>query len=179
LRELYGKAWPMTGVETSSITLVLHAARFACARHDGQTKKRQRRPVIDHLLEVAELVSAAGFPPDVVAAAVLHDTIEKTATEPTELEERFGPRVRALVDAVSDAPWESEDAIHARLKAAPAEAQSIKCADIVSNLEALARVGELTAKDREDKAATLAVLAQADASLRERAGRIVAPGVGE
>ena len=169
----------MTDVQTSSVTLVLHAARFACARHDGQTKKRQRRPVIDHLLEVAELVSAAGFPPDVVAAAVLHDTIEKTATEPAELEERFGARVRALVDAVSDAPWESEDAIHARLKAAPAEAQSIKCADIVSNLEALARVGELTAKDRADKAATLAVLTQADASLRERAGRLVAPGVGE
>jgi (p)ppGpp synthase/HD superfamily hydrolase len=166
----------MTGVETSSVMLVLHAARFASVRHDGQTKKRQRRPVIDHLLEVAELISAAGLPPDVIAAAVLHDTIEKTATEPAELEQRFGPRVRALVDAVSDAPWESEDAIHARLKAAPAEAQSIKCADIVSNLEALARVGELTAKDREDKAATLAVLTQADASLRERAGRIVARG---
>jgi (p)ppGpp synthase/HD superfamily hydrolase len=169
----------MTGVETSSLSLVLRAARFACARHDGQSKKRQRRPVIDHLFEVAEFVSAAGFPPDVVAAAVLHDIIEKSATEPIELEERFGPRERALVDAVSDAPWETEDAMRARLKAAPAEAQSIKCADIVSNLEALARAGELTAKDQEDKAATLAVLMLADASLRERAGRIVARGAGE
>jgi hypothetical protein len=73
----------------------------------------------------------------------------------------------------TDAPWESEDAILARLQAAPPEAQSIKCADIVSNLKALARVGELTAGDLQDKAATLAVLTRAHPSLRERAARVI------
>jgi (p)ppGpp synthase/HD superfamily hydrolase len=169
----------MTGATPQDLTLVLRAARLACARHAGQVKNRQRRSVIEHCLEVAQLVAEAGFPGEVVAAAVLHDTVEKTDTELHELEEQFGSRVRALVEAVTDLPGESKAAIHARLKSAPTEAQTIKCADIASNLEALARVGELTTKDLEDKAATLAMLSRADPSLAERAARIIARGAGE
>jgi (p)ppGpp synthase/HD superfamily hydrolase len=169
----------MTRPNSEDVTLVLRAARFACARHAGQSKNRQRRSVIDHCLEVAQLVAEAGFPGEVVAAAVLHDTVEKTDTNEHELEERFGRRVRVLVEALTDAPGESEAVAHARLKSAPSEAQTIKCADIVSNLEALARAGELTTKDREDKAATLAVLSRSDPLLAERAARIVARGAGE
>ena len=44
---------------------------------------------------------------------------EKTDTEQHELEEQFGPRVRALVEALTDLPRESEAATHARLKSAP------------------------------------------------------------
>lgn len=159
--------------------LLLRAARFACERHAAQSKPRQKRPVIDHCLEVALLVSEAGLPRAAVAAAILHDTLEKTATSAHELETRFGPRIRALVEAVSDLPGETDAAAKARLKAAPADAQSIKCADIVSNLEALAQKGELRAKDLADKAATLAVLDHADASLAGRAARIIRRGVGE
>jgi (p)ppGpp synthase/HD superfamily hydrolase len=161
------------------ITLVLRAARFACERHAGQTKKRQRRSIIDHCLEVAILVSEAGLPAAAIAAAVLHDTVEKTETEQRELEEQFGPRVSALVEALTDVPGENEKAAHARLSSAPPEAQTIKCADIVSNLEALARVGQLTPDDLEDKAATLSLLTRADASLAERAVRIIERDKGE
>jgi (p)ppGpp synthase/HD superfamily hydrolase len=168
-----------TRPDTAGIALVLRAARFACERHAGQSKKRQRRSIIDHCLEVAILVSETGLPSDVVAAAILHDTVEKTDTEQNELEQQFGPRVRALVEAVTDTPGELEQAIHARLKAAPPEAQTIKCADIVSNLEALARVGQLTPDDLEDKAATLAVLTRAAPSLAARAASIIARNVGE
>jgi len=167
----------MSDPATAAITRVLRAARFACARHAGQSKKRQARSIVDHVLEVAQLVSEADFAVDVVAAAILHDTIERTDTKPHELEQQFGPRVRVLVDAVTDAPWESEDAILARLQSAPPEAQSIKCADIVSNLEALARVGELTARDLQDKAVTLAILTRAHPSLRERAARVIKRGI--
>src|SRR5262245_43710436 len=169
----------MTAADSAGVTLVLRAARFACERHAGQSKRRQRRSIIDHCLEVAILVSETGQPADVVAAAILHDTVEKTDTKQHELEELFGARVRALVEAVTDAPWESEAAIHARLKSAPAEAQTIKCADIVSNLGGLADVGELTAKDVDDKAATLAVLERADTSLAAHAARIIERGAAE
>jgi (p)ppGpp synthase/HD superfamily hydrolase len=169
----------MTGATTRDFTLVLRATRFACARHAGQSKNRQQRSVIDHCMEVAQLVAEAGFPGEVVAAALLHDTVEKADTEQHELEEQFGPRVRALVEALTDQPRESEAAAHARLKSASPEAQTIKCADIVSNLEALARAGELTTEDLEDKAATLAVLTDANSALAERAARIIARGVGE
>lgn len=166
----------MMPADSPGMTLVLRAVRFACDLHAGQSKKRQRRSIIDHCLEVAALVSQAGLPADVVAAAVLHDSMEKTETGPHELEAGFGPIVRALVEAVTDGPGESDESIHARLTSAPAEAQTIKCADIVSNLEALARAGELTAKDLEDKAATLAVLGRADASLAARAAQVVERG---
>lgn len=166
-------------METASGTdasLLLRAARFACERHAGQTKPRQRRPVIDHCLEVALLVSEAGFGPEVVAAAILHDTLEKTATQGPELETRFGSRVSALVEAVTDLPSETEEAARKRLGRASAEAQSIKCADIVSNLEMLAQEGELTAGDRTEKAATLAVLDRAEPTLAARAASIIEHG---
>lgn len=158
--------------------LVLQAARFACERHAGQDKPRQQRSTIDHCVEVGILVAEAGLPASAVAAALLHDTLEKTATTRAELEARFGPRVGTLVAAVTDAPSDSEAERLARLKAAPPEAQSIKCADIVSNLEALQRAGALTAKDAEKKGAALDVLGQADARLTKRAAAIIARGRG-
>jgi (p)ppGpp synthase/HD superfamily hydrolase len=129
--------------------------------------------VIDHCLEVALLVSEAGLPLEAIAAAILHDTLEKTATVPDDLDRHFGTQVRVLVEAVTEQPGETDAASKQRLRAAPADAQSIKCADIASNLEALARVGALTAKDRTDKAATVAVLDRAHAALAGRAARIV------
>ena len=158
-------------------SLILRAARFACQRHAGQTKPRQKRSVIDHCLEVALLVSDAGLPDEVVAAALLHDTVEKSETTQHELEAEFGARVRVLVEAVTDLPWESDAAAKERLKAAPADAQSIKCADIVSNLGALAGQGALTAEDRTAKAAKLAVLDQADPGLAQRAASLIEHGV--
>jgi hypothetical protein len=77
---------------------------------------------------------------------------------------------------VSNVPAEVDAAAKQRLKVAPADAQSIKCADIVSNLEALARKGELTAKDLADKAATLAVLDQAEPTLAARAASVIERG---
>jgi (p)ppGpp synthase/HD superfamily hydrolase len=158
---------------TSAATLLLRAARFAGERHAGQTKPRQKRPVIDHCLEVALLVSEAGLPVEVIAAAILHDTLEKTATVPDDLDRHFGAQVRLLVEAVTEQPGEADAAARRRLHIAPADAQSIKCADIASNLEALARLGALTAKDRADKAATLAVLDHAHAALATRAAKVV------
>ena len=160
-------------------SLLLRAARFACERHAGQVKPRQRRPVIDHCLEVALLVSEAGLGPEVIAAAILHDTLEKTETRRAEIETRFGAHVSALVEALTDLPSESDAAAKERLGRAPDEAQSIKCADIISNLEALARKGELTAGDRTEKAATLAVLDRADARLAARAASVVEHGIVE
>lgn len=40
--------------------------------------------------------------PEVIAAALLHDTIEDTDTSPEELEAMFGARVRGIVDEVTD-----------------------------------------------------------------------------
>lgn len=156
---------------------LLRAARFACARHAGQAKPRQKRPVIDHVLEVGQLVAEAGLGTEATAAAILHDTLEKTETAAHEIEVAFGPRIRELVEAVTDLPWDTHDSAKARLQAAPADAQSIKCADIASNLEALARAHALTVKDINEKAATVAVLTRANPDLLRRAQAVLATAV--
>src|SRR5260370_35589353 len=62
-----------------AVSDVLKAAHFAAKRHSGQRRKGSAaEPYINHLLEVAELVSCAISEPEtnLVIAALLHDTIE-------------------------------------------------------------------------------------------------------
>jgi (p)ppGpp synthase/HD superfamily hydrolase len=47
----------------------------------------------------ASLLRVAGYRDHVVASGVLHDVLENTDTDATELEDRFGPRVSGLVQA--------------------------------------------------------------------------------
>ena len=59
------------------------AYHFAAARHVHQRRKGEAaEPYMNHLTEVAELVAEAtrGSDPEVIIAAVLHDTVEDTET---------------------------------------------------------------------------------------------------
>jgi (p)ppGpp synthase/HD superfamily hydrolase len=49
----------------------------------------------------AALLYNADAPDHVIAAGVLHNTVEKTATCVTDLRSRFGPRITTLVLAVT------------------------------------------------------------------------------
>lgn len=85
--------------------LILRAADFAARKHRQQRRKDEASsPYINHPLAVATLLAEVGGVTDaeVLAAAILHDTLEDTKTTPDELEAAFGPRVRALVEAVTD-----------------------------------------------------------------------------
>ena len=72
---------PETGTDLRTIHDTLKAAHFAAQKHGRQRRKgAAAEPYINHLLEVAELVSGALSKPDtnLVIAALLHDTIEDT-----------------------------------------------------------------------------------------------------
>ncbi|MFN6962856.1 MAG: HD domain-containing protein [Pyrinomonadaceae bacterium] len=89
----------------NTLAKLLEAASFAAKRHTGQHRKgRSQEPYINHPLEVASLLANIGGVTDidVLIAAILHDTLEDTATKPEELAERFGERVRDLVLEVTD-----------------------------------------------------------------------------
>jgi hypothetical protein len=77
------------------------ALEFASIRHAGQYREVDRAPFITHPTEVGELLQADGQPDQVIAAGLLHDVLEKTATISAELRHRFGPRVAQLVETVS------------------------------------------------------------------------------
>ena len=78
------------------------AVAYAERAHDGQRRKVDGAPFILHPLEVASLLYHSGAPDHLVAAGALHDTIEKTPVVASDLRERFGSRVAALVLAVSE-----------------------------------------------------------------------------
>jgi (p)ppGpp synthase/HD superfamily hydrolase len=79
------------------------AADFAARQHRHQLRKSSNTPYIAHPLRVALIVSSLFRCDDeqVLAAAILHDTIEDTETDYEDLEERFGPWVADAVATLS------------------------------------------------------------------------------
>ena len=77
---------------------ILYAERM----HEGQRRRADDAPFILHPLEVASVLYDAGAPDHLIAAGVLHDTIEKTAATPSALRRLFGRRVASLVLAVTE-----------------------------------------------------------------------------
>ncbi len=82
---------------------------FATNAHCGQVRKLAKTPYILHPLEVASIISTITDDLEVMAAGVLHDTIEDCDVDPKVIREKFGPRVSALVqseteDRLSDRP---------------------------------------------------------------------------
>jgi GTP diphosphokinase / guanosine-3',5'-bis(diphosphate) 3'-diphosphatase len=85
--------------------LVLIAAEFAARKHRNQRRKDvEATPYINHPLALARLLWTEGRvrDPVVLAAALLHDTIEDTKTTKAELTRRFGRHVAAIVVEVTD-----------------------------------------------------------------------------
>ncbi len=90
---------------TTNDLLILRAVRFAAERHRNQRRKdEEASPYINHPISVSLLLADVGgiTDPEILAAAILHDTIEDTRTTPAELQEAFGARVRGIVDEVTD-----------------------------------------------------------------------------
>ena len=89
----------------SDIALILRAASFAAQKHRNQRRKdADASPYINHPLELARVLAEEGGVTDAatICAALLHDTIEDTATTPAELEQAFGAEIAAIVAEVTD-----------------------------------------------------------------------------
>jgi (p)ppGpp synthase/HD superfamily hydrolase len=124
------------------LPLAQDAVDYARARHEGQRRDADDAPFVVHPLEVASLLRDAGYPDHVVATGALHEILEDTDANKGELEERFGPKVAELVDALTDDP-SIEDKQHRRaslrLQVADAgeEAAAVFAADKVSKAREL------------------------------------------
>ncbi len=128
------------------VNQLLRAVTFAAERHRGQHRKGpDRTPYINHVLEVAYLITDVGGvrDPEVIIAAVLHDTVEDTPTTFDELEAEFGRRVRELVEEMTDdksLPAPQRKALQEEHAAAASDdAKTIKLADKISNVQDLTR----------------------------------------
>lgn len=125
----------------SSIPKILDAASFAAEKHAGQKRKgRDGQPYINHPLEVADLLATVGKidDEDILAAGLLHDTVEDSHATLDELSERFGKRVAGFVEELTDdTSLPKAERKRKQVEHAPHmshEAKQIKIADKISNI---------------------------------------------
>jgi len=82
--------------------LAVAALRFARRVHLGQHRKQTGEQFVEHPIAVATLLSDSGYNGPMIAAAYLHDVVEKTEVDLEEIRERFGPTVADLVDSLTE-----------------------------------------------------------------------------
>ena len=80
--------------------LVERAYRVAKEAHRKQ-KRNSGEPYINHCLAVAKILTNLRVPPEVVAAGLLHDTVEDTDVTLDDIRRDFGEVVANLVDGVT------------------------------------------------------------------------------
>jgi guanosine-3',5'-bis(diphosphate) 3'-pyrophosphohydrolase len=121
--------------------LVIRAAQFAAQKHKDQRRKDVKAtPYINHPINLAEVLHTDGGvrDPIVIAAALLHDTIEDTETTYDELRGVFGTSVADVVVEVTDVKFLAKES-RKRLQVAKAgrsseRARLVKLADKICNL---------------------------------------------
>lgn len=132
----------MYGSDCISDTDKLHeAVRFAEKAHRGQKRKGTQADYIIHPMEVYSILMSVNASADVLAAGILHDTIEDTDTEIEDIEANFGERTACLVRGMSEDKSKSwkERKQHTIdcLKNAERDLKLLILADKVSNMRSM------------------------------------------
>lgn len=125
----------------SDASLFIRALEFAATRHSGQIRKGDtEEPYINHPISVAFVLSEVGGVADqaILAAALLHDTVEDTDTTLEELRSLFGETVESLVaELTDDKTLPKEERKLLQISHAPslsADAKLLKLSDKICNL---------------------------------------------
>lgn len=127
------------------LKLLLKALNFAALKHRDQRRKDvEASPYINHPISLASILCNEAHVTDinVICSALLHDTIEDTATVPQELMQEFGQAIHDIVMEVTDDKslpkaerkrLQIEHAAHAS-----DQAKLVKLADKISNVRDVA-----------------------------------------
>lgn len=125
----------------NDLVKVVIASDFAAKKHTRQTRKgANAEPYINHPLEVAKLLVEVGAIQDseIIAAAILHDTVEDTDTSEQELTGIFGEKVcRYVLEVTDDKSLPKAERKLKQIEHAPQlsdGAKQIKLADKISNI---------------------------------------------
>jgi hypothetical protein len=154
-------------------------------RNVGQLRKYTCEPYFVHPVEVANLVAQVPHTDAMLAAALLHDTVEDTAVTLEEIDNAFGPAVASLVGWLTDVsrPEDGNRSVRmarnrAHISQAPAAAMTIKLADVISNSQSIIAYDAAFARVYlPEKALLLEVLRDGDPALWERANRLLQNGL--
>jgi len=163
--------------------VVERARVFATAAHAAaaQLRKYTNEPYIVHPAEVVSIVRSVPHTPAMLAAAWMHDVVEDTGVTLETVRTEFGDEVADLVGWLTDvsrpdhgnrAARKAVDRAHSA--AAPAAAQTVKLADLISNTRSILQHDEKFAKTYlEEKRLLLEVMTKGDATLMAVARKTV------
>ena len=124
--------------------LINSALIFAAQAHREQVRKGTGTPYIVHPVGVMlALMEAGEHDPALLAAALLHDTLEDAGVTVDTLRARFGARVADIVVGASE-PYSRDELWETRkqhtvehLRTAPREVQLVAAADKLHNLTSM------------------------------------------
>lgn len=139
-----GKELVLTTEELAENELLNNAIAFAVEKHKNGLRKGTKMPYIVHPLEVMHNLMLMGADKNLMAAGVLHDTVEDTDATLEEIAEKFGEDVASLVASHTEKdkslPWKKrKDIALEHLKHANKREQMLVLADKLSNMRAIAR----------------------------------------
>lgn len=129
---------------------IFQAIRLVAEAHEGQYRKGSRLPYITHLMNVMKILIEQGCDEEIVAAGILHDTLEDTSVVYEDIEKLFGSRVAELVQGASEvrepadayngkASWKArkEHTIQFLLNKATPDQLLVACADKLDNITSI------------------------------------------
>jgi len=119
------------------------ALELAERAHRGQRRKSGDKPYIVHPFVVSQILATAGADDDLVIAGYLHDVAEDTDVNLVEIEDKFGLRVRRLVEGVTKveivegrrlSSAEKLQLTEERMESAHSDVVALKAADLIANM---------------------------------------------
>jgi guanosine-3',5'-bis(diphosphate) 3'-pyrophosphohydrolase len=132
--------------EKTDTQLLIEALKFAALKHKDQRRKDiEASPYINHPIALTDvLANECGIcDPEILVAAILHDTVEDTETTADELVEKFGPGVaRIVMEVTDDTSLSRAERKKRQIEHAPGlsnKAKAVKLADKISNLRDVAQ----------------------------------------
>jgi GTP diphosphokinase / guanosine-3',5'-bis(diphosphate) 3'-diphosphatase len=125
----------------SDTNLLMKALSFAAYKHrDDRRKGVKPIPYINHPIALADLIvrTAHISDPEIIATALLHDTVEDTETTPEEIDAEFGPVISQMVaELTDDKTLDFDERKRRQIEQAPSlspRARIVKLADKTCNL---------------------------------------------
>ncbi|AGK52337.1 HD domain-containing protein [Bacillus sp. 1NLA3E] len=132
--------------------IIEKALEVASKAHEQQYRKQTDIPYITHPVAVGMILMKAGYGEELIAAGILHDTVEDTLISLDDIDRIFGKEIAGIVEGCSEPDkslsWEARKKHTIEfLKLAPEEIRIVACADKLHNIKSIINDYEKSGND--------------------------------